>query len=145
MVRLHAASTAARELVWLRSLMSSIGYPCDKPTILFIDNQSAIKLCNDAKYHKRTGHIDIRYHYIREKKENGEIEVQYVPNEIQKAICSEKHYHAIDSKPGLKVSELLRLVHIMNGGSIEDVYPNWLIVNPIDWKRIFGGTTISSA
>lgn len=80
-----AAATAARELIWLRNLINGIGYPCKKPTILFVDNQSTIKLSKNAEFHKRTKHIDIRYHYIREKYESGEILIEYVPTEMQKA------------------------------------------------------------
>ncbi|XP_071575148.1 uncharacterized protein [Temnothorax nylanderi] len=80
-----AAATAAKEAVWLRTLLSGIGYNCDKPTKLYVDNQSAIRLVRNPEFHKRTKHIDIKYHYIREKVENREIDVVFVPTEAQLA------------------------------------------------------------
>lgn len=54
------------ETVWLRRLLSDIGYPCASQMVLNIYNQSAIKLTKNSKFHKRSKHIDIRYHYVRE-------------------------------------------------------------------------------
>lgn len=34
-----------------------------------MDNQSAIRLIRDPEFHKRTKHIDVAYHMIREKYE----------------------------------------------------------------------------
>ena len=45
------------------------------------DNQSAIALSKDNKFHQRTKHIDIRYHYIREAVEDGRIQVEYIPTD----------------------------------------------------------------
>lgn len=62
-----AASVASREAIWLRKFLSDIGYLSRKTTTVFVDNQSAIKLVKNPEFHKRTKHIDIRYHYIRQK------------------------------------------------------------------------------
>jgi hypothetical protein len=49
--------------------------------ILYNDNQSAISLAHAelGQFHARTKHIDIRYHFIREKIENGTLKVIYCP------------------------------------------------------------------
>ena len=60
-----AMSSAAQEAIWLRRLLSSLGFS-QKPTILYEDNQGAIALSKNPKSHSRTKHIDIRYHFIRE-------------------------------------------------------------------------------
>lgn len=80
-----AASTATKEAVWLRALLSELGYLRDKPTKLYVDNQSAIRLIHNPEFHKRTKHIDVKFHYIREKVEDGEINVIFVPTEAQLA------------------------------------------------------------
>lgn len=80
-----AASTAAREAVWIRKLLSDIGCPCDKETTLYIDNQSAIQLVRNPVFHKRTKHIDVHFHFIREKENEKKIKVEYVPSENQRA------------------------------------------------------------
>lgn len=79
-----AASAAAKETIWLKKLLRDLEYPC-KEMILYVDNQSTIKLTHNPEYHKRTKHIDIQYHYIREKVTNKDIKIGYVPSEIQKA------------------------------------------------------------
>lgn len=80
-----AASTAAREAVWIRKLLSDIGCPCDKETTLYVDNQSAIQLVRNPVFHKRTKHIDVHFHFIRKKVNEKEIKVEYIPSENQHA------------------------------------------------------------
>jgi len=45
------------------------------------DNQGAIALAKDNKFHACTKHIDIRYHFIREAVEDGKISVKYIPTD----------------------------------------------------------------
>ena len=78
-----AAAAAAKESIWLRKLLSDIDRPCASATVLQVNNQSTIKLAN-AEFHKRTKHIDVRYHFLREKYESGEISIEYVPSRLQK-------------------------------------------------------------
>ncbi|KMQ85201.1 integrase core domain protein [Lasius niger] len=59
-----AAASAAKEMIWLRKLLSDIGHGCSEATVLFIDNQSAIRLVKNPEFHKRTKHIAIRFHII---------------------------------------------------------------------------------
>lgn len=42
-------------------------------------NQGAIALAKDNKFHSRTKHVDLRYHFIREAVDEGKITVKYVP------------------------------------------------------------------
>lgn len=76
---------ATKEAIWLRRLFHSIGYTQTAPTPLFGDNQSAIRLVKNPEYHKRTKHIDIQYHFIREKFEHGEIDISYISTDQQLA------------------------------------------------------------
>ncbi|UYV72852.1 hypothetical protein LAZ67_10000994, partial [Cordylochernes scorpioides] len=64
-----AACSAAKELIWIRRLLQGIGCDITKETELYIDNQAAIKLVENPVFHKRTKHIDVRYHFIRSKHE----------------------------------------------------------------------------
>ena len=45
------------------------------------DNQGAIALSKDNKFHVWTEHIDIHYHFIHEVVEDGKIQVQYIPTD----------------------------------------------------------------
>jgi hypothetical protein len=59
-----AASEASREAAWLEKLNRDLDDPLVPPT-LYSDNQSAVDLIRDPKYHARAKHIDIRYAFIR--------------------------------------------------------------------------------
>lgn len=50
-----------------------------KDTIkVYCDNQSAIELSKNAVFHKRSKHVDISFHFIRELVERGDIVVKYL-------------------------------------------------------------------
>ena len=46
---------------------------------MYEDNQGCIALAKKPVHHKRTKHIDVRHHFIREKVEMGIIELRYLP------------------------------------------------------------------
>jgi hypothetical protein len=50
------------------------------PITLHADNQGAIALAKDDRFHARTKHIDIRYHFIRELIEQKKVEIIYIPS-----------------------------------------------------------------
>nr|GEW99330.1 retrotransposon protein, putative, unclassified [Tanacetum cinerariifolium] len=52
---------------------------------LYFDNKSAIALCCNNVQHSRAKHIDVRYHFIREKVENRIVEPYFVRTEYQLA------------------------------------------------------------
>lgn len=53
----------------------------DDPLLLNSDNQSAIALAKDNRFHARTKHIDIRFHFIRYAIAKGKIQLEYCPTE----------------------------------------------------------------
>jgi hypothetical protein len=94
-----AAVYAAKEALWLRSLISSL-FGIDIPTTtLFSDNQSAIALTKEHQYHARTKHIDIRFHFLRWIVEEGRLRLIYCPTDdmiadaLTKALPSTKVKH----------------------------------------------------
>uniref|UniRef100_A0A1Y1N3K4 Reverse transcriptase Ty1/copia-type domain-containing protein n=2 Tax=Photinus pyralis TaxID=7054 RepID=A0A1Y1N3K4_PHOPY len=80
-----AAAEATKEAIWLRHLLSEISGKSIENVQLYVDNQSAIKLVKNPIFHKRTKHIDVRYHFIKEKFQNGDIKIEYVRSEDQLA------------------------------------------------------------
>ena len=76
---------ASREAVWLRRLMNGINCQQLQPTKLFCDNQSAIRLAVNPELHKKTKHIEVKYHYVREQQQKKEIKIEYVPTNQQTA------------------------------------------------------------
>ena len=71
--------------MWARRLLTDLGFSQSNPTPLYSDNQSAIRLVLNPEFHKRTKHIDVLFHLIREFQARGEIVVSYVPTRLQLA------------------------------------------------------------
>lgn len=80
-----AAAEATKELVWLSRILNELMPGRLEGATLYMDNQSAIRLVKNPEYHRRTKHIDIDYHYIREKYSEGRFELEYVPSQEQLA------------------------------------------------------------
>lgn len=80
-----AASAAVQEALHMRSLLSSLGTEQHGATKIYEDNQGCIAMSENAISHRRTKHIAIRYHFIRERVESGEVKLCYVPTEQQLA------------------------------------------------------------
>ena len=69
---------AMKQILWMHAAMDEVGYPQPKPAILYNDNSGAVLLTQNTKNNTKVKHINIRYHYIRERVEEGEIEVRHV-------------------------------------------------------------------
>ena len=69
----------AKEELWLHSFLRELRSAPDDPLILNCDNQGAITLAKDNKFHAHTKHIDVCYHFIRQAVEDGKVAVQYIP------------------------------------------------------------------
>lgn len=54
-----------------------------RPVVICVDNKSTIDLAKNPMFHGRSKHIDIRYHFIRECIEQGEIVIEHVSSENQ--------------------------------------------------------------
>ena len=80
-----ALSACAQELVYLRRLMREMFIDVTGATVVYEDNTGATCLTKNPVHHKRTKHTDIRFHYVRERVEAGDVRVVRVPTEEQLA------------------------------------------------------------
>jgi hypothetical protein len=80
-----ATTEAAKQGLWLRSLLSELTAKQPKSVTLYVDNNSAIALMKNPVFHGRSKHIDIKYHFIRECVERKQIVVKRVWTKEQKA------------------------------------------------------------
>ena len=62
-----ATSHATKEAIWLRLLTADVGCAQREATTIMCDNQGNISLTKNPTHHSRTKHIDVQYHFIREK------------------------------------------------------------------------------
>jgi hypothetical protein len=92
-----SATQAVKEALWLKQLLTEIGFTQSHPILIHSDNQGCIALTKNPAYHSRTKHIDIRHHFIRDSVEVGDIELQYcatddmVADVLTKALARDKH------------------------------------------------------
>jgi hypothetical protein len=80
-----AASAAVQEAVYMRSLLGDLDMVQAEATKIYEDNQGCIALSENPVMHRRTKHIDIRFHFIRERVESGQVKLCYVPTGQQLA------------------------------------------------------------
>jgi hypothetical protein len=80
-----AINDIAKEVMWMRMLMKELKIEVETPTIIYVDNQSAIKISENDSAHDRTKHIDIRHYYIRDLVDSGEVKLVWVPTADQLA------------------------------------------------------------
>ncbi|GMF31107.1 unnamed protein product [Phytophthora fragariaefolia] len=62
-----------KEVLWMRLLLKDLGSEQTDGVLVYEDNQGAVALAKNVGYYLRTKHIDIRYHFIREKVAIGEV------------------------------------------------------------------------
>jgi transposase-like protein len=72
-----AASSTVCEAIWLRNLLKELEHPQEEPTVIYVDNQSAIKLAKNPVQHGRSKHIDTRFHFLRDHVKQKTIELKY--------------------------------------------------------------------
>ena len=68
-----AAAMAAQECTCLVQLMKDLHQPVEGAVPLYCDNKYAIQLAENPIFHARTKHVEVHYHFLREKVLNGEI------------------------------------------------------------------------
>ena len=64
--------------------MSDFGEECSQVP-LFCDSTSAISVAKNLALHSKMKHIEVRYHFLRDNVEKGNISLSYVPTQDQLA------------------------------------------------------------
>jgi hypothetical protein len=110
-----ALKEAITELIYLQSVLEYLYTNLlnisltNKTPIILIDNQSAKKLAENPEFHKRTKHIDILYHFIRQSINNHKASLVYIntteqlANSLTKGLNNNKQKLYIDNI-GLRTS-----------------------------------------
>ena len=79
-----ASSGACQETVWLKRLLADIGLEQKGSAVstIYEDNQDAIELAKNPRFHNHTKHIDVSFHYIREQVNLKTVSVKYCPTNL---------------------------------------------------------------
>ena len=74
-----ATTEAGKEALWIARFLAALGYRLPgHPVSLKADNRGAIMLTANPEFHRRTKHIEVRHHWIREKVDSKEIVITYI-------------------------------------------------------------------
>jgi hypothetical protein len=76
---------ATRLVIWLQQLLSELGFPQQSLTAMHEDSQICISFTRDDASHNRTKHINVKYHFTREKITEGAIYIEDTRTEDQLA------------------------------------------------------------
>ena len=102
-----ALTAATQEAMFLKQLLHEIHQDSGSPVTIHEDNQSCIALSKNSMTTGRSKHMDVRYHFCREKVESGDIEVQYCATEnmladvLTKPLVSARHGKLCNAIMGL--------------------------------------------
>ncbi|KAL0402265.1 UNVERIFIED_CONTAM: Retrovirus-related Pol polyprotein from transposon RE1 [Sesamum latifolium] len=81
----RAAAMAAQEITWLVQLLKELHQPIEYGVPLYCDNLSVIRLAENPVFHAKTKHVEVHYHFIREKVLQEEIKLKHVGTKRQVA------------------------------------------------------------
>ena len=74
-------AAAVQEALYLKHFLEDLGLQQKRLIAIGEDNQSCISFCQNPVMHKRSKHVETKFHFIRDKTEDGTISVQYVPTD----------------------------------------------------------------
>lgn len=81
----RALATTASDLFWIRQLLKDLHIFGSSPPQLWCDNQSAIQLARNPVFHGRTKHVEVDFHFIREKVVRKDLVLQHISTHDQLA------------------------------------------------------------
>jgi hypothetical protein len=109
-----ALADATTRLIWIRNILEEIGFKQGTTTI-YEDNNSCAFIANDAGSSDRTKHIDVRYHFVREKIQDGSVKVVRIDTKDQVADGFTKPFGI------LKMNEFKKSIGIVSIGEKKEV------------------------
>ncbi|CAI7913924.1 unnamed protein product [Closterium sp. NIES-54] len=92
-----------KEVVWLRRLLEEIGVCQKEPTVILCDNDSAVKLANNACLHGLTKHIRPKWHWVRRLLDK-EVQLEIVKTHQQAADILTKRLAENEHWKGMKLA-----------------------------------------
>lgn len=81
----RAAANATAECCGLRNLLQELHVDVQKATVIYCDNISAVYLSQNPVHHRRTKHVELDIHFVRERVALGQFRVLQVPTRHQLA------------------------------------------------------------
>lgn len=102
-----ALSSATQEAIHIRNICFDLKIISPGSVTIFGDNQSSIAMAKNPVNHKASKHIAIRHHFVREKVDSNEVNLEYISTQnmladfLTKALSKVVFYKCRDSAMGL--------------------------------------------
>jgi histone deacetylase 1/2 len=80
-----AMANATTEVIWLESLLKELGVRLTQPPCLWCDNLGATYLLANPVFHAREKHIEIDFHFVRERVRRKQFQVRFISSKDQLA------------------------------------------------------------
>jgi hypothetical protein len=81
----RALTSTVQECMWLRELLSELGWRVGKPTPIYCDNEAAVRISKDPVNRARTKHAALSFLFVREQQKLGTVNVIPVSTKAQVA------------------------------------------------------------
>jgi hypothetical protein len=81
----RALANCAADLAWVRMVLKDLGIFLHAPPTIWCDNLSALALATNPVFHARTKHVEVDYHFIREKVTNRDLQLHHISTDDQLA------------------------------------------------------------
>ncbi|XP_019198070.1 PREDICTED: uncharacterized protein LOC109191846 [Ipomoea nil] len=78
-----ALANVAAEVTWIVSLLRDLGLYSGQPSNLWCDNLGVTYLCANPVFHARTKHVEIDYHFVRNKVASADFVVNFISTKDQ--------------------------------------------------------------
>jgi hypothetical protein len=78
-------ANATAEMAWIEALLRELWLRPRLPPRLWCDNLGAAYLCANPVFHARAKHIEIDFHFVREKVAKRQLEIRFVSTKDQVA------------------------------------------------------------
>jgi histone deacetylase 1/2 len=80
-----AVANATAEIMWIQTLLMELGIHAPRAAKLWCDNIGAKYLSANPVFHARTKHIEVDYHFVRERVARKLLDIEYVSTKDQVA------------------------------------------------------------
>jgi histone deacetylase 1/2 len=80
-----SVANATAEIIWVQSLLAELGVRLSQRPCIWCDNLGATYLSANPVFHARAKHIEIDFHFVRERVIKKQLEIRFIPSKDQVA------------------------------------------------------------